>query len=558
MDKLIPSVYGITITPIHLLAAKRMDSLCGDMPPMVLSESSLFQGLNRRQHSVCNCIRWVGSEKRVKLSHVRYVRLNKENSAYSSLYRVAKKSENIYRMLLISAEYSGNDKSPSMTHNLLESDSGRANQRDGHGLQAFGSEQKHTAHKQLGSLDSYFSKLHGKEDKSQSVAISPDRSLAADVSIVELQPKPDEFISILPSEESQSTKEDKKTTMKTDLNMLESYLEKHVVGAKEPSKDNIPSISQNDRTGNDLTSEEDEFAREVLDFVNLLEKKLESSKQEKASKLTEDKKGFFDELLPSYDGRYNSYLINILVAINIAVYLFELASPVRGSDIGSVSLPLLYGAKINELILDGQWWRLITPTFLHSGLLHVAFSSWALLTFGPLVDRAYGSLAFCMIYFLGGICGNLMSFFHTPDATIGGTGPVFAIIGSWVVYLFQNREAIGEDTADIMIQKIVLASAISVGLSFLTPIDDWTHLGAACAGLLFGILVCPVLTNGPSEKLLSELADDGQDGFLLVRRRDPRRLFTVFTLFVATLVTVFFVFAPFITEFHFPDMSDNF
>lgn len=529
------------------------------MHPIVLSESSLFQGLNGRRHSVCNFIRWIEPQKRGKPSHVRFVRLNKENNAHSSIYRVAKKSENIYSMLLLSAEHIRNDKSPSTTHNLLESDSGRSNQRDGHGLKAFGSEQKNRAHKQLGSLDSYFSKLHGKEDESQSVAISPDRSLAADVSTVELQPKPDKSVSTLPCEESQPTKEDKQTTMQTDLNMLESYLEKLIAGAKEPLKDDIPSISKNEKTENDLTSEEDEFAREFLDFVNVLEKKLECSKREKASKLIEGKKGFFDELLPSYDGHYNSYLINILVAINIAVYLFELASPVRSSDIESVSLPLLYGAKINELILDGEWWRLITPTFLHSGLLHVAFSSWALLTFAPLVDRAYGSLAFCMIYFLGGICGNLMSFFHTPDATIGGTGPVFSIIGSWVVYLFQNREAIGEDTADIMIQKVVLASVISVGLSFLTPIDDWTHLGAACAGLIFGILVCPVvLTNAPSEKLLSELADDGQEGFLLVRRRDPRKLFTVFTLFVATLVTIFFVFTPIITEFHLPDMSDDF
>ncbi|KAH9312622.1 hypothetical protein KI387_027657, partial [Taxus chinensis] len=138
-------------------------------------------------------------------------------------------------------------------------------------------------------------------------------------------------------------------------------------------------------------------------------------------------------------------------------------------------------------------------------------------------------------------------------------GPVFAIIGSWVVYLFQNREVIGEDTADIMIQKVFLASVLSIALSFLTPIDDWTHLGAACAGLLFGILVCPtVLSNVPSKKLLSEPVDEGQGGFLLARKPDPGRLFTVFTLFVASLVTLFFVLGPVTTEFHLSDMSDNF
>ena len=151
---------------------------------------------------------------------------------------------------------------------------------------------------------------------------------------------------------------------------------------------------------------------------------------------------------------------------------------------GLLSLPLLYGAKINDLIVAGEWWRLLTPMFLvhdqqigsvlpfllcirntldrnsllkcqiqqyillkflqflmawfhvfflslkhfhlahflqHSGIPHVALSSWALLTFGPKVCRDYGIFTFCLIYILGGVSGNFMSFLHTPDPTVGGT-----------------------------------------------------------------------------------------------------------------------------------------
>lgn len=52
------------------------------------------------------------------------------------------------------------------------------------------------------------------------------------------------------------------------------------------------------------------------------------------------------------------------MSINIAVVLFELASPIRNSDLELLSLPLMYGAKINDLILVGEWWRLVTPMFL--------------------------------------------------------------------------------------------------------------------------------------------------------------------------------------------------
>ena len=69
------------------------------------------------------------------------------------------------------------------------------------------------------------------------------------------------------------------------------------------------------------------------------------------------------------------------------------------------------------------WWFIVG--IQHSGLLHLGLSTWALLSFGPAVESAYGTLGFGMVYLIGGLFGNLMSFFHTPQGTVGGTVRIF-------------------------------------------------------------------------------------------------------------------------------------
>lgn len=55
---------------------------------------------------------------------------------------------------------------------------------------------------------------------------------------------------------------------------------------------------------------------------------------------------------------------NTLAATSVAVYLFELASPQLVTGNFATSLPNLFGAKVNELIAQGEWWRLFTPSLL--------------------------------------------------------------------------------------------------------------------------------------------------------------------------------------------------
>ncbi|XP_006647210.1 RHOMBOID-like protein 9, chloroplastic [Oryza brachyantha] len=238
-----------------------------------------------------------------------------------------------------------------------------------------------------------------------------------------------------------------------------------------------------------------------------------------------DEKNFLD--MQKEDQTSSFCLTNLLAAINIAVLLFEIASPVRNYDIENLSLPLMYGAKINDLILSGEWWRLLTPMCLHSGLLHIALGCWVLLTFGPRVCRAYGQATFLLIYILGGVCGNLTSYVHTSELTVCGTGPVFALIGAWLVYQSQNKDAVDKNVSETMFRQAVVATALSFLLSSFGRIDNWTHLGATISGLLFGYLTCPSV----------QLDKEGQkEAVVLVRRQaSPCKSIAIFVISIIVL-----------------------
>lgn len=239
----------------------------------------------------------------------------------------------------------------------------------------------------------------------------------------------------------------------------------------------------------------------------------------------------------------NFYLISTLLCINIAVFLFEIASPVKSSDYDLYSLPLMYGAKVNDLIMVGQWWRLVTPMFLHTGLMHIALGSWVLLSFGPQVCKRYGSFTFFLIFLLGGISGNFSSFLHTSEPTVGGSGPIFAVIGAWLIYQLRNKDVTPKELSDSMFYKAIIATALSFLLGNFGPMDNWTNLGAAISGIIYGFFTCPVVQlDDASTSALQERNSGIKEEITInnTQAANPCKSLIIFTLFVSVLSSLLF------------------
>ena len=85
--------------------------------------------------------------------------------------------------------------------------------------------------------------------------------------------------------------------------------------------------------------------------------------------------------------------------------------------------------KANQLIDNGEIWRFITPIFIHIGLLHLAFNSYALWIVGPQVEKLYGGPRFLTLYILTGVAGVAASYWYHPLCSFcGGFGRDFRVV----------------------------------------------------------------------------------------------------------------------------------
>src|ERR1019366_3142035 len=97
-----------------------------------------------------------------------------------------------------------------------------------------------------------------------------------------------------------------------------------------------------------------------------------------------------------------------LLAINIAVYLWMVLHHVDPKDPSEKDL-IRFGANHTWLVLHGQWYRLLSATFVHVGLLHLATNMWCLWNLGILGEPLIGPYGMVAVYMITGIAGNLLS-----------------------------------------------------------------------------------------------------------------------------------------------------
>jgi rhomboid protease GluP len=196
-----------------------------------------------------------------------------------------------------------------------------------------------------------------------------------------------------------------------------------------------------------------------------------------------------------------------ILIFNLIIYF--LISFVSSGDIiknllgGSDQWTLIaFGAKVNELIEAGEWFRFVTPIFIHIGLLHIATNSYALWVIGPLVERLYGSARYLLIYLLSGIGGVIGSFIwqemmnRPAGVSAGASGAIFGLFGLLAVFGYRYRSEMPPNFLTAIKSSVLPVILINLFIGFsLQFIDNAAHVGGLISGAILAFLI-PYLAPG--------------------------------------------------------------
>ena len=175
----------------------------------------------------------------------------------------------------------------------------------------------------------------------------------------------------------------------------------------------------------------------------------------------------------------------LLLLIQILVFIWE---TLNGGSLNSNTL-IRAGAKLDVLLVQGQWWRLVSPIFVHIGWEHLLINSLTLYFLGMGLEPLYGSGRFLVIYLLSGVGGNLCSFAlgNLQSVSAGASTSLFGLFGLYVALgvIFRNNPAVRQWSRQFLV-LIVLNLVFDL---FLGQIDIWGHIGGAIFGFLLGTVV---------------------------------------------------------------------
>jgi membrane associated rhomboid family serine protease len=192
------------------------------------------------------------------------------------------------------------------------------------------------------------------------------------------------------------------------------------------------------------------------------------------------------------------FLTYTIIGLNVAVWLLGVLLVPRAILQGSplAGIAGLFGPAVAA----GEWWRLLSAGFLHSGLIHLGLNMVVLYILGPSLERALGRPSFASLYLAGLTASSLGALLLSPTTvTVGASGAIFALMGATIA---------GQRASGIDPWRSGIIGWVVINLIFTVAVPG-ISIGGHLGGLVGGLVAGWILFRPGLRPLVAALASAG-------------------------------------------------
>lgn len=210
------------------------------------------------------------------------------------------------------------------------------------------------------------------------------------------------------------------------------------------------------------------------------------------------------ERVPSFRTRPPVVTLS-LIGANLLMAFAQFAAggfSLRGEEIANAPADWALGAKVPSLVAHGEYWRLVTASFLHgSWWPHLLVNMLGLMALGRFIEMFYGPGRMLAIYVLSAVAGTIASYFGTPWVSLGASTGVLGLMGALMFHNRKYRRHLPERLNSLywfLIALMLLQFAADI---MNDQVDLWGHVGGFAGGAVMGALLASrVAGPGQSER----------------------------------------------------------
>ena len=285
-------------------------------------------------------------------------------------------------------------------------------------------------------------------------------------------------------------KQIKKKTFSMSVNILNIFLdinklpEKDYKGMDIITLDTLDSVKKNKVLTSAFKKIKTNLSTDEIDIDMLIKQ------TEDVNKKTEKKNKIYEDIF-----KPKAIIVTkILISVCILYFLFIIIKT-RGK---LTALNLLdYGANYRDFVQGGEWYRLFSSIFIHASFIHILFNMYALWILGSQLESYLGKFRFITVFMVSGLIGSLFSAILTNNVSVGASGAIFGLLGSYLYFGYNYRLVLGNNLKNSIIPVIL----INLVIGLLVPgIDIFAHIG----GLIGGVFITMAL-GVPGKKNTSSM-----------------------------------------------------